>query len=135
MNPERLDELLRSLPREEPSEHFTREVMRRTRSVRASSGSPARVTVAWAATVVILIAGAAGHWVTRQRERDHLASIRAEQQKLERELDELRRISDEYSPLLRVSGNDGVDYLVDLNQFNTERPGNRQISRVSSQIQ
>jgi len=135
MNPERLNELLRSLPREEASERFTPDVMRRTRSVRASSGSPARMVLAWAAAVVILITGAAGHWVTRQRDQVRLESIRAEQQQLERELDELKRISEEYSPVLRVNGNDGVDYVVDLNQFNTELPENRQISRVSSQIQ
>lgn len=133
MNAERLDELLRSLPREEASEHFTREVMRTTRSVRGSSRTPARMILAWTTAVVILITGATGAFVIRQREQDHLESIRAEQQTLKRELDELKRISRGISPVLRVDGSDGVEYVVDLNQFSAEQQ-NRRISRVSSPI-
>lgn len=135
MNPERLNELLRSLPREEASERFTQDVMRRTRSVRSSSGAPARMVLAWAATVVIVISGAVGHRVTKHRDQARLESIRAEQQQLERDLDELKRISEGYSSVVRVDGNDGVEYVVDLNEFHSEQPSNRGKSRVSSQIQ
>ena len=133
MNLERLNELLRSLPREEASEHFTQDVMRRTRPVRASSRTPGRMILAWTTTVVILITGATGALVMRQREQDHLESIRAEQQKLKRELEELKRISEGISPVLRIDGSDGVEYVLDLNQFRAEQQ-NRRISRVSSQI-
>jgi len=135
MNAERLNELLRSLPRQEASEGFTQDVMRRTRSVRAATTSHARMVLAWAAVVVILISGAVGHLVAKHRDQARIESIRAERQQLEQELQELKRISEGYSSVVHVDGNNGFEYVVDLNEFSRNPPSNRQTSRVSSQIQ
>ena len=135
MNPERLKELLHSLPREEASERFTQEIMRRTRSVRSVSGSSGRMFLVWAATVIIFISGVAGQQIMKHRDQARLESLRAEQRQLEQELTELKRLSEDYSSVLRVDGNDGVQYVVDLDQFSREQLSNEQTSRVSAQIQ
>jgi len=135
MNPERLNELLRSLPREEASERFTQDVMRKTRSVRSGSGASGRMFLVWAATVLILISGVVGHQITKHRDQARLESLRAEQLQLEQELTELKRLSNEYSSVLRVDGNDGVQYVVDLDQFRSEQLSDGRTSQVSAQVQ
>lgn len=135
MNAERLNELLRSLPREEASDSFTQNVMGRTRSVRAFADPQVRMVLVWATVVVILVSGAVGHLVSNHRDQARLESIRAEQRQIENELQELKRLSEGYSSVVHVDGNNGVEYVVDLNEFSRNQQSNRQTSRVSSQIQ
>ena len=106
-----LSQLLRSLPRAKASDGFTRTVMGRIRP----EESPVwwRVSLVPAA-IALVVAMLAGHQVLESREeRLRLQMLKAEQQRLRMELDELKSMTPS-EPMFYVGSNGMTDYVVDL---------------------
>lgn len=127
MKDEEVAELLRSLPAARPSPDFTTAVLERLDGRRPVRWwrEPALLAVAVAGLLLLL----AGLFVLRSPARDaaqppaELAAsrervdrLRAEYERLEQELEELRLLSAESQPVIGVAGDDGVEYLFDLRE-------------------
>lgn len=117
MDPENVERLLRSLPRERASDFFT---PRTIAQVRAGGG---RRTDGWrrvaaAGCAIVVVAGVIGLLGRREaRERERLTAVRAEQQSLERELHDIKQIAAETDPVVYLGSTDHYDYFIDLRQL------------------
>jgi hypothetical protein len=118
MNPEPLDQLFRSLPREKASELFTERVMARVRARTAEAAAPRRrLALAFAALALVIttgLVGAAGWRRAQLAEQTDLAAARAEQQRLEIELQQLKEMTAELQPVFYVGSTPRYDYYIDL---------------------
>lgn len=114
-----LDDLLRTMPREQAPDDFARAVLARVK--RPPEPRPRlRLAVAGAVAAALLVAG--GTWLSGagagERElRAEIASLRDQHQQLQHQLTELRqRLS---APTVVVGGNDRVDYVLDLERLSS----------------
>ena len=121
MNPETLDQLFRSLPREKASEFFTERVMARVREKGAAAPARRPYAMAFASLFLLLgLAGAAGwrQWETREAAR--LAAARAEQLRLERELDQIKEMTAGLQPVVYVGSTQDYDVYIDVRALEPE---------------
>lgn len=113
MNPDWLDDALRSLPRESALPDFTGRVLERVRHNRRTSWV-ARAAIA-ASLVAVLGGGIAADVHIRQEREAKLEKLRAEREQLQRELDEIKKVSSEFDRSSVYLGSSGeVDLVVDL---------------------
>ncbi len=135
MDEERITRLLGSLPREEPSPHFTAAVLRR---LEASAAAPRRPRLRWAVAAcaaVLLAAGVFGVHRSGERARDRqrqealvrLEALEAEKRALESELSDLRRLARDARPVVYLGSTPKLDMVVDLNRLarRSRAPGGR----------
>ncbi len=112
---------LKHLPREEASDGFTAEVLRRARTDQARQPVPRR-RLAVAAVAVVVVSAAAGAWWTRQSApaepttvtAESLEQIRSEYEELSRELEYLHRLAEDTQPFVPVSIDPRTEVLFDL---------------------
>ncbi len=120
MEDQRLGDLLRELPREHARPGFTARVLERLEAPAPARRPSARLVLA-AAALVFLTAVSAGLLIDRQsgaresleaaRAQRILQDLRAEHERLERELRELSQ-----PPVVYIGGNEEVDLVLDLGQ-------------------
>ena len=114
MNDTRLGDLMRNLPRTKASPAFTREVMRNVGRASARPGQRPlfwRLAAAFAmAAVVVALVNVA---VLQHRQQRTLA-LRAEQQKLEAELEAVKKIARETEPMVVLENDQGTRVIIDL---------------------
>ncbi len=124
-----LTNIVRQLPRVEASPEFTNQVMAKLQQPRAAAEISAwRPLLAAAAVfaVVLLVANWQRPSGRQQLPTISISSIAAEHQQLSKEFDSLRALSQSGRPVLRVDGNDQVDFVVGLNEISQlprQRPG------------
>ncbi|MXX75692.1 MAG: hypothetical protein F4210_13850 [Holophagales bacterium] len=112
---------LKRLPREEASDGFTANVLRRVRSDQARQPAP-RLRLAVAAVAVVVVSAAAGAWWAQQSApteppavtAESIEQLRSEYQELNRELESLRRLAEDTQPFVPVSINPQTEILFDL---------------------
>jgi len=122
MDENRISHLLRALPREEASPHFTAGVLRRLREP-PRRAAPARWLVA-VATILILAVGFGAHqgwqWYEQRQTMARIAALRAEQRDLEAELESLEALIAEAHPVVHLGSTRNVDLVVDLSRLSSE---------------
>lgn len=112
---------LKRLPREEASDGFTANVLRRVRTDQARQPAP-RLRLAAAAVAVVVVSAAAGAWWAQQSAQaeparvtvESIEQLRSEYQELNRELESLRRLAEDTQPFVPVSINPQTEVLFDL---------------------
>ena len=112
---------LKRLPREEASDGFTANVLRRVRTDQAREPAP-RLRLAAAAVAVVVVSAAAGAWWAQQSApsepptvtTESIEQLRSEYQELNRELESLRRLAEDTQPFVPVSINPQTEILFDL---------------------
>ncbi|HVR44720.1 MAG TPA: hypothetical protein VMS56_14900 [Thermoanaerobaculia bacterium] len=110
------------MPRETASEAFTAKVLARV----TGHDRPARIpsfrlaqAIAGAALILAVSGGIARWWLTDRAEELRLAALRTEQATIERELDEIRRLT-ELEPVVYVGSTSDYDYYIDLRDPGSE---------------
>ena len=119
MNDEDLSQLLRELPREEPSFDFTRRVLAKV-DARSRSGRRSRAVLAWAAAAllgVLLSQGYLRERYQRSRAAARVRELRDEYRELQAELEKLRVLTRELEPVLVLGGTEDVDFVFDLREL------------------
>ncbi|MYB18584.1 MAG: hypothetical protein F4Y16_06320 [Holophagales bacterium] len=112
---------LKRLPREEASDGFTANVLRRVRTDQAREPAP-RLRLALAAVAVVVVSAAGGAWWAQQSApsepptvtTESIEQLRSEYQELNRELESLRRLAEDTQPFVPVSINPQTEILFDL---------------------
>lgn len=124
MNSDRLELLLRSLPKEKASDGFTAGVMRRVREDRpAPARRPWLVPAAAALAVAIFTGAGTLAWVRAERaEERRMAAIRAEREELAAEVRQLRELTAQLEPAVYVGSSNHYDYYVGLDALDLARP-------------
>jgi hypothetical protein len=124
MGEEELDRLLALLPPRTAAPDFTRRVLERL-GRRPPARAPRLRLAAAACLILIVLAGAAVSVFHQRRERARLAAIRAEQRQIAAELEVLKRATRVADPVVYLGGDDRVDYVLDLRQFQPVQPASR----------
>lgn len=125
-----VEKALRSLHRNAASRDFTASVISRLEG--PARRQPLRT---WAAAVIaalLITAAAGGQFLQQRREEARLEALRAEQKQLASELDELKKITSEYEPVLYVGTTDEADFYVDLREGGETRIANRDVRQTSA---
>ncbi len=112
---------LKRLPREEASDGFTADVLRRVRTDQARQPAP-RLKLAAAAVAIVVVSAGAGAWWAQQSAQaeparvtvESIEQLRSEYQELNRELESLRRLAEDTQPFVPVSINPQTEVLFDL---------------------
>jgi len=106
---------MRNLPRTSASPAFTREVMRSLSRASARSGQRPlfwRLAAAFAmAAVLVALVNVA---VLQHRQQQRTLALRAEQQKLEAELEAVKKIARETEPMVVLENDRGTRVVMDL---------------------
>jgi hypothetical protein len=114
MNDTQLGGWMRVLPRATASHAFTSEVMRKVRR----DCDERRVPLAWRLAAAFAMAAclvAVVHVsVMQYSQRQRMAALRAEQQKIEAELEAVKRIASESEPFVVLEDDRGTRVIVDL---------------------
>lgn len=128
MNDDPLTHALRSLPRERAREGFTEEVL-----ARLPAGAPrrfprpGRLALAAALAAGVVLAPAALYLREPASPpasgQAHIDELRREQERLEQEVEELRRLAAGDLPLVYLAGDEGTDLVLDLESLAQRRPG------------
>lgn len=122
MRDEDLQLALASLPREEVGSEFTARVLGRIAARSRKRARSWRLAAAAMALLALLFGGRElWHREERHRAREHLASLQAEYQALEAEVQRLRRLSVAARPVVVLGGDSEVDLMVDLSRWQPSR--------------
>lgn len=117
----RLDEALKSLPRETAGVGFTTRVVAhlddRPRTSHRARVWPALIAVSAALLVALVVGREWWHQRQLQESLDRIATLRQEQQALEQELLHLRRLAADSRPMLHLGGDREVDWVLDLQRL------------------
>lgn len=115
MNDRELTNLLRGLPRTSASPRFTSDVLR---AVRNTAGEDAprrpfiwRATAAFATAVCLVFVVQIA--LVQHAKTQRLAALRAEQTKLEAELEAVKKLADSYEPVVVLEHRDGTRVVVE----------------------
>ena len=114
MNDQQLNELFRSLPRQDSSHGFTDAVLSRLDD---QTGAETRFPWKAAAvvTLAVLLGGLTGQTlIERQQHRDRLDAFRTEQQRIEQQIEELRGLTSQAESLIYLGSDGDTDYVIDL---------------------
>lgn len=127
---ERLHRTLLGLPRVEPSPRFTADVLDRMAEPEVSGSSSPWGALRWfirplpalATTAALLLLVVVGgreleHRHQRQLAIERIATLKAEQQALEAELEALKRLATQARPVLYLGSDRDVDLVFDLTQL------------------
>ncbi len=130
MTDDRIDRLIRSLPRTEPSPGFTRRVMER---IEARGRGPVRASFRWAhaAAVAVIVVMSLGGGIAWQRDREErrLEVLRAETARIRTELDALRTQTHQADEIYLGQSGDR-EYVLDLQQFTAPDAEARPVSQT-----
>lgn len=122
MKDDELHDLLEALPRAATSEDFTARVLARLDEP-ARAVPRARWLTAAAVTVLVILGGFTGQYlIAKKQQEERLAAARLERAAIERELREIKRLSDEVSPVVYLGSSGEADYLVDFRVFESSSP-------------
>ena len=103
---------MRSLPRTSASPAFTRDVMRAVRTGKERRPVVWRMAAAFAmAACLVALVNVA---VMQQRHRERTLALRAERQKLEVELEAVKKIASEAEPRIVLENDRGARVVMDL---------------------
>lgn len=106
---------MRLLPRTSASPAFTSEVMR---AVRKARHEERRAPAGWRLAAVFALAAclllAVPLAVTKQAENARVAVLRAEQQKLEAELEAVKQLAHDAEPMVVLENDDGTRVIMDV---------------------
>lgn len=103
---------MRSLPRTNASPAFTREVMGRVRTDEGERPLVWRMAAAFAmAACLIAVVQLA---VMQQRQQARTVALRAEQQKLEADLETVKKIARDAEPVVVLENDQGTRVIVDI---------------------
>ena len=111
MNDMQLGDSMRALPRVKASPAFTREVLRKAH--RPASVRPLAWRIAAAVAMAACLLAAVQIGILQQHRRAETLALRAEQQRLEAELEAVKKIAHEKEPVV-VLENDGTRVIMDL---------------------
>ena len=103
---------MRGLPRTNASPAFTSEVMATVRGVRRGAASVWRLAAAVAMAACLV--GVLHVVVSHQAERSRTAELRAETERLEADLEAVKRIANEIEPVVVLENDRGTRVIVDL---------------------
>lgn len=103
---------MRNLPRTSPSPAFTREVMRALR--RGEQRRPTIFRLAAAFAMAVCLVAVVQVAVMQHRQQQRTIALRAEQQKLEAELEAVKRIALEAEPKVVLENDQGTRVIMDL---------------------
>lgn len=103
---------MRSLPRTSPSPAFTRDVMRAVR--RGEQRRPAIFRLAAAFAMAVCLVAVVQVAVMQHRQQQRTIALRAEQQKLEAELEAVKKIALETEPKVVLENDQGTRVIMDL---------------------
>lgn len=120
MIPESLDPLFHSLPRERASELFTERVMARVRTHAAPAPRLRRSVLAIASVFLAAIALASVASFRRAERQDAVEAARAEQMRIERELEQIKEMTAGLQPVVYVGSTGDYDYYIDLRALQEE---------------
>jgi hypothetical protein len=126
MDEQRLNQLLRELPRHQASPRFTAAVLRRLADDAPRSRPLRRLTPAAAAAALVAAGLVFGvhEWTRgaeRQRELARLEALESEKRALEAEILELRRLARDARPVVYLGSTATVDLVVDLERLAERR--------------
>lgn len=125
MRDEDIGKLLRSLPRQQASTGFTEKLMEKLPGRPAPPAIWSRPAFAMAALAGLLVAISfgLGYWREMQERAEsarRIEALRNEYRAVEKELEELRALAVESQPVLHLSGNDELDFVMDLRELARE---------------
>jgi hypothetical protein len=120
---EPIENALALLPQQSAPPDFTRRVLERLE--RSESRRRLRRRVAAAGLALTLLAGASLRLRQEEIERARLAAMRSEQKQIAVELEKLKRATRAPDPVVYLGGDDRVDYVLDLRQFQSRRSATR----------
>ncbi|MGK2856556.1 MAG: hypothetical protein ACSLFQ_05060 [Thermoanaerobaculia bacterium] len=130
MTDDRIDGLIRSLPRTEPSPGFTRRVMA---SVEQRGRTPIATGFRWAhaAAIVAMVVISLGGGIAWQHDREarRAEALRAETARIRAELDALRSEAQQTSEIYLGQSGDR-EYVLDLHQFTAPNAEVRPVSQT-----
>ena len=119
MAQESIEQLLRSLPKNEASDFFTPRVMAHVRAKGNASALP-RFRRAGALAALATVAALAGWMGVERNQRAEEVRMLAEQQHISRELEEIKRLTAELEPVVYVGSTQNYDYFIDLHNIQDE---------------
>jgi hypothetical protein len=122
MRDEDIGKLLRSLPRQQTSTGFTEKLMEKLPDRPSPPAIWRRPAFAMAGLLVAISFGL-GYWREMQERAEsakRIEALRNEYRAVEKELEELRAMAAESQPVLHLSGNDELDFVVDLRELARE---------------
>lgn len=130
MTDDRIDGLIRSLPRTEPSPGFTRRVMASIEQRERGSGASS-FRWAQAVAIVAVVVTSLGGGIAWQHEREarRAEALRAETARIRAELDALRSEARQTSEIYLGQSGDR-EYVLDLHQFTAPNPEVRPVSQT-----
>jgi len=108
---DRLDDLLRSVPREKASEGFSEGVLAR-RQRRSSQRRAWRRQIA-AVVLGIVLASGGGAMYRQHREDKRMTELRAEHARLQRDLDQLKKLTENYPSVIYLGSTDEEAVVLD----------------------
>lgn len=118
MNETKLRDSMRVLPREKASPAFTSEVLRAIRREEAAREEVRRVPFAWRLAagfaMAVCIVAIVQLAVLQHQRREHIAELRAEQQKIEAELQAVKEIAKDAEPMVVLENDSGTRVIMDL---------------------
>ena len=118
MNETELRKWMRVLPREKASPAFTSNVLRQIRKEEAPREDVRRVPFVWRMAagfaMAVCIVAIVQLAVVQQQRREHIAELRAEQQKIEAELQAVKEIAKDAEPMVVLENDRGTRVIMDL---------------------
>jgi hypothetical protein len=125
MSHDELSDLLQSLPRASASDGFTSRTLARV-GERRHVASHLRAAFAILLSAIMLLTGAIG--VRRHEQQIRVQQLRAEQQQIRKELEELKTLSNEREPRVFVGSSGSYDIVVGLKQRSRPAEAPRPVS-------
>jgi hypothetical protein len=118
---ERLDELLRTLPREKASDDLTRRILEKLDRENVRPARARRLVFGFGLAALVLVAALSAFlWLSeraRKKEiREQIATLQTEHKLLQARLQEMKRARSE-RPVIYLGGDDQVDYVLDLRNY------------------
>jgi hypothetical protein len=128
MNEERVDELLRSSPREMASDGFTKRVVasldaRSRNSLRRRKRIWRLSAAVLVSAVLILSAALWNQEANKEQMRAQLAVLQREARELREGLQTWKQQRWQSRPMIYLGGNREVDFVLDLNRYRQDHPG------------
>jgi len=118
MNETELRGWMRLLPREKASPAFTSEVLRQIRKEEAAPEDVRRAPFVWRMAagfaMAVCIVAIVQLAVVQHQRREHIAELRAEQQKIEAELQAVKEIAKDAEPMVVLENDRGTRVIMDL---------------------
>ena len=109
---------MRVLPREKASPAFTSNVLRQIRTEEAATEDVRRVPFVWRMAagfaMAVCIVAIVQLAVVQHQRREHIAELRAEQQKIEAELQAVKEIAKDAEPMVVLENDRGTRVIMDL---------------------